>query len=173
MKCALRSIAAACLIAFALPTQVAAQSTSQVVAQFDDATIARLLLAVEATWRTEPGPHGRSLYRASADGGINFTLLPQACSVEQGCVALLVLANFTGVETESTKVMDTFLHRFNDAYPSAKVYRVSDDGVVLQAYFNAAQGISFANAQAQLLVFGQNLVQLRSELTALQEAPSR
>ncbi|MEL7190321.1 MAG: YbjN domain-containing protein [Pseudomonadota bacterium] len=168
-----KTLLAALMLGLAATSPVSAQSNPQVVAQFDDATIARLLLAVQATWRTETGPDGRALYRASAEGGISFTLLPQACGEEQGCRALLVLANFTGVEADNVSTLDNFLHRFNDAYPSAKVYRVGENGVVLQAYLNAAQGISFANAQAQLLVFGQDLVVLRNELTALSSAASR
>ncbi|KWV93179.1 YbjN domain-containing protein [Erythrobacter sp. YT30] len=164
---------AAALFALGNSAPFSAQTSPQVVIRFDDATIARLLLAVQATWRTEAGPEGRSLYRASADGGINFTLLPQACSAEQGCAALMVLANFTGVTADDVAALDNFLHRFNDANPIAKVYRAGENSVVLQAYVNSAQGISFANAQTQLLVFGQNLTVLREDLTALTTAPSR
>ncbi|MEL7197342.1 MAG: hypothetical protein AAGL10_03415 [Pseudomonadota bacterium] len=161
------------MLTLATTGPVQAQSAPPIIVQFDDATIARLLLAVEANWQTQAGAEGRVVYRANAQGGINFTLVPRACSEEQGCLALVVLANFTGVQVENASVLDNFVHRFNDANPSAKVYRIGENGIVLQAYINSAQGISFANAQAQLLVFGQDLIVLREELTALSSAASR
>ena len=37
--------------------------------------------------------------------------------------------------------------------------------VVLQSFINAQSGISYANARAQLLVFGQEIVKVRKTLT--------
>lgn len=154
--------------AFAMPLTAQAQ-TQQVVSQFDDATIARLLLDVKTTWQVEPGTDGRSIYRASADGGINFTLMPQACAPEQGCRAIMVIATFTRGDTRSLAELDTFLNVFNDQVPSAKAYRTGDGTVILQSYINAAFGISYANAQAQLLVFGQDIQAIRAGLTEFGE----
>ena len=41
--------------------------------------------------------------------------------------------------------------------------------MILQSYLNAAFGVSYANAQAQLLVFGQEIGKLREALTAFSE----
>lgn len=146
-----------------------AQQTIQLVTRFDDATISRLLLDVQATWTIEAGPDGRSIYRASAAGGINFAVLPRSCSAEQGCTGLLVIANFAGAQADGPPALDEVLNRFNDLNASAKVYRAGESAVVLQSYINALYGISYPNAKAQLLVFGQELQKLREVLTSLGE----
>lgn len=148
---------------------VQAQSAQQpVVTQFDDSTIARLLLDVQAEWQIEAGADGRSIYRASNPNGIRFTAMPRACD-QQGCRALLVLTPFTRNDRRNLASLDSFLSTFNDQNPSAKAYRTAEGTVVLQSYINAAGGTSFANARAQLLVFGQNIVSMREGLTAFAE----
>ena len=144
----------------------AAQAQSQVVSGFSDATIARLLLDVQADWQIEAGANGRSIYRASANGGVAFTVMPQACDERLTCRALMVLTPFTRSDKRKLAELDAFISSFNDQTPSGKAYRLNDGTVVLQSYLNAAGGISFANARAQLLVYGQNLVKLREGLTA-------
>ena len=64
-------IAALVALAALLQSPAQAQGQAQVVTQFDDATISRLLLDVQATWRVEQGVQGRSVYRAAADGVTN------------------------------------------------------------------------------------------------------
>ena len=77
---------------------VQAQSAQQpVVTQFDDSTIARLLLDVQAEWQIEAGADGRSIYRASNPNGIRFTAMPRACD-QQGCRALLVPWRFVCID---------------------------------------------------------------------------
>lgn len=51
----------------------------QFVTQFDNTTVTYLLQDVRATWRTEASVDGFTLYRASAEDGINFSLSPRAC----------------------------------------------------------------------------------------------
>ncbi|MEP3051532.1 MAG: YbjN domain-containing protein [Erythrobacter sp.] len=157
------------LVATTAFAPVAAQGQQQVVTQFDDSTISRLLLDVQTTWQIEPGPDGVSIYRASADGGIAFTALPRACAPEQGCRALAMIAQFTRTDGRPLAELDNFLNTFNDRVPAGKVYRMNDGTVVLQGYINAAFGISYANAQAQLLVYGQNIQALRAGLEAFSE----
>ncbi|MEP2736193.1 MAG: YbjN domain-containing protein [Erythrobacter sp.] len=146
-----------------------AQTQPQVVTQFDDATIARLLLNVQAAWQVEPGANGRSIYRANAEGGIVFTAMPRACDEQKMCRALMVLTPFTRNDRRNLASLDAFISAFNDQNPSAKAYRTGDGTVVLQSYVNAAGGTSFANARAQLLVFGQNIVKLRAGLEQFAE----
>ena len=145
----------------------AAQQPPVAVTQFDDSTVSRLLLDGQTTWRIEGGPDGRAVYRVSAQDGINFTVQPQACTAEQGCTGLLVIATFAADNGTDMSTLDTLLNRFNDVNTTAKVYRTSEGAVLLQAYINAAFGISYPNAQAQLLIFGRNVQALRAELTAL------
>lgn len=160
--------------AIAQPQQAApqAQQPQQVrlISRFDDSTIARLLLDVQATWRTEPSPEGLTNYRASAEGGLSFTLAPRACSAEQGCTGLMMLAIFTGVETQSAAQLDAILNELNDQIPTAKLLRGGDGIVIIQAYINASFGITYTNARAQLLVFGQDIVAVRQALATLQSA---
>ncbi|MEL6529728.1 MAG: hypothetical protein AAFQ27_07175 [Pseudomonadota bacterium] len=150
-------------------TPAQAQSQQQVVTQFNDSTISRLLLDVGASWNIEGGPNGEKVYRASADGGVNFTLSPRACAAETGCVGLLLITVFTRNDQRSVSELDELLHRYNDLNPNGKAYRVEGGAVVLQGYINAVAGISYTNAQAQILVFGQELGKLRNELTAFSE----
>lgn len=158
-------IGAASLLAF--PAQ--AQNEPQVVTQFNDTTISRLLLDVQASFDIEAGPDGQKVYRANADGGIAFTLSPRACSAQNGCAGLLQMAVFTRSDGRSLAEIDEFINHYNDRNPNGKVYRMEDGTVVLQGYTNAIYGISYANAQAQLLLFGQEIAKLRSELTAFSE----
>ena len=142
-----------------------AQSQQQVVAQFNDSTVSRLLLDVQANFNIEAAADGAKIFRAQADGGIAFTLSPRACSAEAGCVGLLLIAIFTRSDSRNLGELDALLHRYNDLNPNGKVYRMENGTVVLQGYINAAYGISYANAQAQLLVFGQEIAKLRKTLT--------
>jgi len=146
-----------------------AQSQQQVVTEFNDSTISRLLLDVGTNWNIEAGPDGQKVYRASAEGGVNFTLSPRACAAETGCVGLLLIAVFTRSDQRSLGELDQLLNRYNDLNPNGKAYRVEDGTVVLQGYVNAVYGVSYANAQAQILVFGQELGKLRNELTVFSE----
>jgi hypothetical protein len=159
--------AAALACGVALPAQ--AQTVPPAIAQFDDATISRLLLDGQATWRVEGGPDGRPVYRASVQDGLAFTVQPQACGPEAGCLGLVLIATFAPVEGLSLAALDDMLNRFNDANSSAKAYRTAQGVVLQQAYINAAFGISYANARAQTLVFGRNCTALQEALAALGE----
>ncbi|MEL7218358.1 MAG: hypothetical protein AAGK01_08005, partial [Pseudomonadota bacterium] len=117
-------------------TPAQAQSQQQVVTQFNDSTISRLLLDVGASWNIEGGPNGEKVYRASADGGVNFTLSPRACAAETGCVGLLLITVFTRNDQRSVSELDELLHRYNDLNPNGKAYRVEGGAVVLQGYIN-------------------------------------
>ncbi len=165
MKLSFRLLLPVALVA-STGVPAAAQQILPPVTQFDDATVSRLLLDGQATWRIEGGPDGRAVYRVSAQDGINFTVQPQACTADQGCASLLVIATFPARDGVDLLKLDRLLSRFNDVNATAKVYRTSDGTVLLQAYINAAFGISYANAQAQLLIFGRNLQALRAELMA-------
>jgi hypothetical protein len=154
-------------IALQAPAQ--AQNQPQVVTQFNDSTISRLLLDVQANFNIESGPNGEKVYRAQADGGIAFTLSPRACAEESGCVGLLLIAVFTRSDSRNLGELDALLNRYNDLNPNGKVYRMEDGTVVLQGYINSAYGVSYANAQAQLLLFGQEIVRVRQTLTAFSE----
>ena len=80
-------------------------------------------------------------------------------------MGLLLIAIFTRSDSRNLGELDALLHRYNDLNPNGKVYRMENGTVVLQGYINAAYGISYANAQAQLLVFGQEIAKLRKTLT--------
>ncbi len=147
---------------------LAQQAAPQVVTQFDDPTISRLLTDVQATWRIEMNEQGEANYRASAEGGLNFTLAPRACSPETGCLGLMALAVYTGIDTSNTAQLDALLNDLNDRSATAKVYRSSGGVVILQAYINSSYGISYANAQSQLLVFGQNIVSISQALAGFE-----
>ena len=157
----------AAAILSATPAQ--AQAQQQVVTQFNDSTISRLLLDVQAGFNIEGGANGEKVYRAQADGGLAFTLSPRACSPENGCVGLLMVTVFTRSDSRNLGELDALINRYNDLNPNAKVYRMDDGTVVLQGYINAAYGISYTNAQAQLLVFGSEIVKVRDTLTAFGE----
>jgi len=162
----------AALAMFAVPVSAQQQQPAgqapQVVSQFDEATITRLLRDVQATWRTETNAQGEINYRASAEGEINFTLAPRACSPQTGCLGLMMIAVYTGIDTSNPAQLAAFLHDLNDRSATAKVYRSNGGVVILQAYINSSYGISYANAQAQLLVFGQNIVAVSQELAGLE-----
>lgn len=146
-----------------------AQNQPVVVTQFNDSTISRLLLDVQANFEIEASADGGKVFRASADGGLAFTLSPRACSPETGCVGLLMIAIFTRNDDRSLIDLDTVLNRYNDLNPNGKVYRTADGTVVLQGYINAVYGVSYANAQAQLLVFGQEIGKVREQLGAFSQ----
>jgi hypothetical protein len=129
-----------------------------------------LLLDVQATWQVEQPQGGLPNYRASAEGGISFTVSPRACSPEQGCLGLLLIAVFTGVDASNLLALDGYINTINDRSPTAKVFRTDEGVVLLQAYINSAYGISYANAQAQILVFGQDINMMREALAAFQES---
>lgn len=164
------SIGIAALAAMASPVSAQQSAAPQVVTQFDNATITRLLTDIQATSRIELNDQGEANYRASAEGGLNFTLAPRACSAETGCMGLMLLGVFTGVDTSNQAAIDAFLNDLNDQSATAKVYRSGDGVVILQGYINAAYGISYANAQAQLLIFGQNIVSVSQALSAFESA---
>ena len=151
LKIFLTSLMAAVLLASPARAQAPQQ---QAVTQFNDATISRLLLDVQTNFNIEAGPSGQKVFRASADGGLAFTVSPRACSEEQGCTGLMLIAVFTRNDSRNLGELDALLHRYNDLNPSAKVYRMENGTVVLQSYINAAFGISYANARAQLLARG-------------------
>ncbi len=142
-----------------------AQTQQQVVTQFDAATISRLLLDVQANWQVEQGANGETIYRAQAGEGLAFALTPRACSAEQGCLGLLMVATFTRSDERSLAEIDEFINQYNNLNANSKAVRAGNEAVVLQSYINSAFGISYANAQAQLLVFGQEIQKMRSELT--------
>ncbi len=146
-----------------------AQNQPQVVTQFNDSTISRLLLDVQANFNIEAGPGGEKVFRATAGQSTAFTVSPRSCSADAGCVGLLLIATFTRSDTRSLAELDTLLNRHNDLNSNAKIYRLPDGTVVLQSYINAAQGISYANAQAQVLVFGREIGKARDALTEFSE----
>lgn len=163
------SLAAALLAAGAAPA-AHAQDQRTIIARFDDSTISRLLLDVEAQFQIEPGAEGANVYRARAGEGIAFTVSPRACSAQNGCAGLLLIAVFTLDPGAVPQDLDQRLHRYNDVNPNAKVYRADSNAIVLQGYINSAFGISYRNAQAQLLVFGQEIGKLRDALGSMDEA---
>lgn len=162
-------LAGAALAATLTAAPAQAQSQQQVVTQFNDATISRLLLDVQTNFNIEAGPEGQKIFRAQAEGGVAFTVSPRACSAENGCVGLLLIAVFTRSDGRSLSDLDALLNRYNDLNPNGKVYRMQDGTVVLQGYVNAAFGVSYSNAQAQLLVFGGEIGKVRDALTAFSE----
>lgn len=166
-----RGIAAFALGLTAMAAPVAAQQqqqqTPQVVTQFNDATITSLLRDVQATWRVEQDQSGNVNYRASAEGEINFTLAPRACSQETGCLGLMMLAVYTGLNAPSTAQLDAYLAELNDRSATVKVYR-NGNIVILQGYMNSAYGISYRNAQTQLLIFGQDIVGISQALASFE-----
>ena len=138
--------------------QQQAPERPQIITQFDQLMVTYLLQDVQATWTVETDAQGNTNYRASAEGGINFTLAPRACSEQSGCLGMMMLAVFTGVNAPSMTELDAFLNRLNDTSGTIKVFRNAQGVVVLQEYMNAAGGISYRNAQAQLYVFGEDIV---------------
>jgi hypothetical protein len=163
------AIAAVAIALGAVPALAQQQpQRPQVVTQFDDATVSNLLQDVRATWQIDYNDQGEANYRASAEGDINFTLSPRACSPETGCLGLMMIAIYTGVSAPSAVELDAFINRVNDRDATAKIYRMPDGTVVLQEYVNAAYGISYLNAQAQLLVFGEDLVAVSRALATFE-----
>ncbi len=162
----LGAIAALVLAMGATLGSAPALAQPQVVIQFDAPTVSRLLLDVQATWQVEQDGNGGTVYRAQAGETLAFALSPRACSAEQGCVGLLMLATFTRNDERSRSEIDEFLNVFNNLNANSKAVRAGDQAIVLQGYINSVYGISYANAQAQLLVFGQEIEKMRRELTA-------
>ena len=144
-------------------------ASPQLVTQFDAATVSRLLLDVRATWETEPSIDGHTNYRASAEGGLNFTLSPRACSERIGCLGLMMLAVYTDVRAPNMAALDGFLNQLNDTSPSVKVFRNTQGTVVLQSYINSAGGITYRNAQSELLVFGQDIVSVSQAIARFEQ----
>lgn len=130
----------------------------QFVTQFDDTTIRYLLADIQATYQVEQASDGSNVYRATAEGQINFTLAQRACATETGCPGLMLIALFTNLQVSDATRLDAFIHQFNDQNPTAKLIRGPRNVVALQAYINASYGITYRNAQSQLLVFGENIV---------------
>lgn len=153
----------------AAPAQAQTQNQPQVVTQFNDSTVSRLLLDVQASFNIEAGPGGEKIFRASAGQNTNFTVSPRACTAEAGCVGLLLVATFARSDSRSLAELDTLLNQHNDLNSNAKIYRMPDGTVVLQSYINAVRGISYANAQAQILVFGREIGKARQALTEFGE----
>lgn len=141
----------------------------QVVNQFDDTMVRYLLADIQANYQVEQASDGSYVYRASAEGDMNFTLAPRACTPEAGCLGLMMIAIFTGLQVSNSAQFETMLHNFNDRNPTAKLIRGPNGIVALQAYMNSAYGISYRNAQSQLLVFGQNIVKTSQALAAFEQ----
>ncbi len=155
----------ATVLAQGQPQAQAAPQNPQVVTQFDAATISRLLLDVQTTWQVETDANGGTVYRAQAGNGLSFALSPRACTPQQGCVGLLMLATFVREDARPRAEVDDFINEYNNLSPSSKAVRAGDQAIVLQGYVNSSYGISYANAQAQLLVFGQEIQKMRASLT--------
>lgn len=153
-------LAIVCATFGAAPAMAQQQQTGapQVISQFDDLTLRVLLNDMQANWTVERGPDGNLIYRAVSDGDLNFTLAPTACRAGEGCTALILIAVFSDLEVANAAQLDAFLHSFNDRNPSAKVVRSENGLIVLQSYVNAIGGISYRNLQAQMLIFGENII---------------
>ena len=144
-------------------------ASPQLVTQFDAATVSRLLLDVRATWDTEPSIDGHTNYRASAEGGLNFTLSPRACSEQNGCLGLMMLAVYTDVRAPNMAALDGFLNQLNDTSPSVKVFRNTQGTVVLQSYINSTNNITYHNTQSKLLIFNQNIISINQTITQFKQ----
>jgi len=141
----------------------------QAINRFDDGIVRMLLTDVGTSVEVLPGAENTvTRYRASTNDGVNFVVFPAACAQETGCVGLITVAIFDGLEVSDAASLDAFLHRFNDANPTAKVFRSPQGSVVLQSYINAANIITYRNAQSQLLVFGRDIVRTSRALLAFQ-----
>ena len=134
--------ALAAFASVAVPAQAQAQNQPQVVTQFNDSTISRLLLDVQTNFNIEAGPNGQKVFRASAGQNINFTVSPRACNAEAGCVGLMLIATFTRSDQRGLAELDALLNQYNDLNTNAKIYRTPDGTVLLQSYINAVHGIS-------------------------------
>lgn len=164
------TILATCALALSAPASAQQQQPQrpQAVSQFDELTIRYLLADIQATYTVEQDAEGQATYRASAEGGFNFVLAPRACTPEQGCVGLVLIALFTDVRTPSGPALDSFINQYNDRYPTAKIMRNGQGMIALQSYINVAYGSSYRNVQAQLLVFGENISNLSRTLVAME-----
>ena len=149
--------------------QQQAPQRPQFVTQFDNTIVTMLLQDVQATWQVEAAPDGNLNYRAQADGGLNFTLAPRSCTPEAGCLGLMMLAVFTGVNAQNPAQLDALLARLNDSSATIKVFRDPQGIVILQSYANAAGGITYRNAQAQLLLFGDDIVTVSRALAQFEQ----
>ncbi len=165
----LSTILATFALALSAPASAQQQpQRPQAVSQFDELTIRYLLADIQATYTVEQDAEGQATYRASAEGGFNFVLAPRACTPEQGCVGLVLIALFTDVRTPSGPALDSFINQYNDRYPTAKIMRNGQGMIALQSYINVAYGSSYRNVQAQLLVFGENISNLSRTLVAME-----
>ena len=161
--------------AFALPAHAQEQrlpeeARPQVVTQFDELTIRFLLQDIQARWELEQGPDGQRIYRASAEDGLNFSMVQSDCTAEGFCTSLMLIAIYNGTEGISPQSLDLFINAYNDSNPSAKLMRNPQGVVAMQAYINASFGISYRNLQAQVLVFGDNIVDASAALGQLSQA---
>ena len=154
--------------ALAQQTQPAPQRPD-FVTQFDNTMVTNLLRDVQATWQVEQAADGSVNYRAQAEGGLNFTLAPRACSQQNGCLGLMMLAVYTGVNTQDLARLDAFLNQLNDSSATVKVFRNPQGVVILQGYINAAGGITYRNTQAQLLLFGEDIVNVSRALAQFEQ----
>ena len=140
----------------------------QAINRFEDATIRLLLQDLGARVEVVPVEEGNPRYRASTEGGVNFTAIPAACSAEAGCVGLIVVAILSGFEVPENVDLSEYVHRYNDANPTAKMFLSRAGQVVLQDYINAANVTTYRNAQSQLIVFGNDVVRASRALMQLQ-----
>ena len=129
----------------------------QVVSQFDDLTIRYLLADMQVEWTVERGETGDLVYRAIGSGNMNFMLMPAACRPGEGCVGLVLMAVFTGLQPNNVGQLDAYLHQFNDTYPSAKLIRTASGPIILQGFINATGGVSYRNVQAVVGDFLENI----------------
>lgn len=151
------------------PAQTQAQSARpDWVGRFDDQLMRMLMQDLRASWTVEQSAEGLTTYRASAEGGINFVAVPRSCEDQNGCVGLVVIALFNDVNVNNAARLDAFINAFNDRQPTAKVMRDPQGMVALQAYINAANGITYRNLLAQMVVFGQNITTLSRALIELE-----
>lgn len=167
---ALVAFVVASLPVAATAQQQPVQQRPQMVQRFDHQTVRSLLDGVEVAWRIDQDANGDLTYRATAQSGVSFVAAPRSCTTEQGCIGLVLVSVFDGVNVTDLARFDAFVHQFNDRFPTAKVVRNGPQTVTLQAYINAAYGISYQNAQAQMLTFGQDITNLSRALTAFENA---
>ena len=165
---AILGLAAASVPATLTAQQAPSQPRPQMVQRFDHQTVRSLLDAVEVEWKIDQDASGNLTYRASAESGATFVAIPQSCETDAGCLGLVLVAAFEGIKVANPGRLDAFVHRFNDSFPTAKVVRSGPGTVTLHAYINAAYGTTFQNAQAQMLVFGQDIANLSRALVALE-----
>lgn len=152
------------------PAQQQQAARPQVVTQFDNQTIAYLLADMRASAQVMQDPNGGVTYRAVTEDGINLTLAPRACNDQGVCTALMMVVVFDGLNVRNYAQLDALINQYNDRNPTAKVLRSPQGVVALQGYIDAAYGISYRNAQAQMLQFGQDLAAVGRALVAFERS---